>query len=107
MKLAAVLMPALVWTGVARADDGAPAVRAMLSDPAQLAAWLQARDPLVESARARTEAAAEQGQQARVLPNPQLQAGVGGIALGQANEYQPPGAPVMTGPTGFSQTYNL
>ena len=72
-------MPALVWSGIARADDGAPAVRAMLADPGQLAAWLAARDPMIESSRARTEAAAELGEQAGVLPNPQLQAGVGGI----------------------------
>jgi len=101
MKLAVVLMPALVWSGVARADDGPPAVRAMLADPGQLAAWLAARDPMVESSRARTEAAAELGEQARVLPNPQLQAGVGGIAVGDPNKF------MGVGPTDFGHTGNF
>jgi cobalt-zinc-cadmium efflux system outer membrane protein len=100
--LAVVLMPALVFSGTALADDGAPAVRTMLADPAQLAAWLAERDPMIESARARTEAAAELGEQARVLPNPQLQAGVGGIAVGQPNESMG-----LVGPTSFSQTGNF
>jgi cobalt-zinc-cadmium efflux system outer membrane protein len=103
MKLAVVLMPAVLWSGTARADDGGtPAVRAMLADPGQLAAWLEARDPIVESSRARTEAAAELGEQARVLPNPQLQAGVGGISVGDPNKFPP-----TVGPTSFSQTGNF
>ena len=114
MKLAVVLMPAIVWSGVALADDATapapvpgPAVRAMLADPAQLAAWLAERDPMIASARARTEAASELGEQARVLPNPQVQGGLGGISVGDPNAYQPPGMQVMTGPTSFSQTYNV
>ena len=102
MKLAVVLMPAILWSQAAHADPE-PAVRAMLANPAELAAWLASHDPMVESAHARTEAAAEQSEQARVLPNPQLQAGVGGIGLGQPNQY--PGMP--PGPTSFSQTGNF
>jgi cobalt-zinc-cadmium efflux system outer membrane protein len=102
MKLAVVLMPALVWSGTARADEPAP-VRAFLADPAQLAAWLRDHDPIVESVHARTEAAAELGQQARVYPNPQLQGGVGGISVGGGNT----GAPGPAGPTSFSQTANF
>ena len=72
MKLAVVLLPLL--GGLARADNAAP-VRALLADPAQLASWLRDRDPKVESARAKLEAAQASGEQARVLPNPQLSAG--------------------------------
>jgi cobalt-zinc-cadmium efflux system outer membrane protein len=105
MKLAVVLMPALVLSGTARADE-APPVRAFLADPAQLVAWLRDHDPIVESVRARTEAAAELGQQARVFPNPQLQAGVGGLSVGGGNTGTPG---VASGPTGPGQTtdYNV
>jgi cobalt-zinc-cadmium efflux system outer membrane protein len=102
MKLAVVLMPALVWSGTARADEP-PSVRAFLADPAQLVAWLRDHDPIVESVRARTEAAAELGQQARVYPNPQLQAGVGGFAVGGGNTF----GPGANGPTSFDQTGNF
>src|SRR6185503_10527457 len=100
MKLAVVLVPALLWATPVRADD-TPAIRALLADPGQLAAWLRDRDPMIESAKARIEAAQEQGQQARVFPNPQLQGGVGGIALGDPNKFQ-----TMEGPTSFDATAN-
>lgn len=102
MKLAVVIVPALVWSGSARADEPPP-VRALLADPTALVAWLRDHDPIVESVRARTEAAAEAGQQARVLPNPQVQAGVGGFAVGGGNT----GTPGLTGPTSFDQTGNF
>ena len=93
MKLAVVIVPALVWSGTARADEPPP-VRALLADPASLVTWLRDHDPIVESVRARTEAAAALGQQARVFPNPQIQAGVGGFAVGGGNT----GSPGTTGP---------
>ena len=102
MKLAAVIVPALVWSGTARADEPPP-VRALLADPASLVTWLRDHDPIIESVRARTEAAAALGQQARVFPNPQLQAGVGGFAVAGGNTN--PGQP--TGPTSFDQTGNF
>lgn len=102
MKLAVVLVPAFLWSATARGDD-TPAIRAMLADPGQLAAWLRARDPMVESAKDRTEAAHEQGEQARVFPNPQLQGSVGQLAVGGPNQY-PPGT---QGPTSFSSTGNF
>ena len=106
MKLAVVLVPALaiLRPGAAAADDGAPPIRTLLANPADLAAWLAVHDPMIESAHARTEAAAEASEQARVLPNPQLQAGVGGISLGDPNRYAPMNA---IGPTSFSQTANF
>ena len=100
MKLAVVLVPAIVWSTAARADD-TPAIRAMLADPGQLAAWLRERDPIVESSKARIEAAQEQGEQARVFPNPQLLGGVGGIAVGDPNKFMG-----TQGPTSFGQTAN-
>jgi cobalt-zinc-cadmium efflux system outer membrane protein len=100
MKLAVVLVPALVWSVPARADD-TPVIRALLADPGQLAAWLRARDPMVESSKARIEAAEAQGEQARVFPNPQLQGGVGGLAVSGGNQFMS-----MTGPSSFDQTAN-
>jgi hypothetical protein len=35
--------------GMARADDAMPLLRTLLTQPAQLAAWLSARDPRVEA----------------------------------------------------------
>jgi cobalt-zinc-cadmium efflux system outer membrane protein len=83
MKLSVVLVT-LLGTAPAFADEPAP-VRTLLADPAQLAAWLGARDPMIESARDKTDAAQELGRQARVLPNPQLSLSAGGFVLGQTN----------------------
>jgi outer membrane protein, heavy metal efflux system len=88
MKLAVVLVPALLGglSISARADDGATApVAALLANPVQLAAWLTDRDPMIESSRARVDAAHEATEQARVLPNPQLNFTAGGFVLGQTN----------------------
>jgi len=84
MKLFIGLVYALVGSSAAHADE-APPVRAMLADPAQLAAWLRDRDPVLESARAKVEAALELGEQTRVLPNPQLQGAAGGFVIGSTN----------------------
>ena len=83
MKLAVVLVPAIIGGLVrsAAADDAAP-VRALLADPGQLANWLNDRDPKIESARAKVEAAHAQGEQARVFPNPQLSLSTGGFTIG-------------------------
>jgi cobalt-zinc-cadmium efflux system outer membrane protein len=104
MKLVVVLVPALaiLRPGTAHADDAIPGVRTLLANPAELAAWLAAHDPMIESAHARTEAAAEASEQARVLPNPQLQGGVGGIAVGGGNSLAG-----VVGPTSFAQTGNF
>lgn len=72
----------------AQADD-APPVRALLADPVALATWLAARDPMVDAARARVDAATAAGRQARVRPNPQLQASLGGLVLGATNPSSP------------------
>jgi outer membrane protein, heavy metal efflux system len=76
----------LAQGALARAEDaGAAKVKTLLADPGQLAGWLRARDPMAESAREKVLAARELGQQARVLPNPQLQTAAGGLTLGTTN----------------------
>ncbi len=87
MKLAAVLVPALVAGLVvpASADEAPAPVRSLLADPVELASWLRARDPLIESAQDRVDAARAAGDQARVLPNPQLSVTAGGFVLGSTN----------------------
>src|SRR5437763_1058797 len=106
MRPAVVLLSMLVaGPSLARADE-APPVRALLADPAQLAAWLRERDPVLESARAKVEAASEIGEQARVLPNPQIQAAVGGFVIGSTNNNS--GGPGSTDPhLPLSQTTNF
>ena len=106
MKLAVVVLTALF--GTARADDAAPAapVRALLADPAQLAAWLSDRDPLVESARAKHVGAGELAEQTRTLPNPQVSISAGGFVLGSTNKGS--GGPGDNDPRlGLGQTTNL
>jgi outer membrane protein, heavy metal efflux system len=75
--------------GIAHAEpaprEPAPAVRALLADPAQLASWLRARDPLVDAQRARVEAARAAARQTHVLPNPQLNLSVSDFVIGQNN----------------------
>jgi len=83
MKLAVVLVLGVAVS--ARADDAPAPVKGLLADPAQLATWLRDRDPIVESNHAKVEAAHELGEQARVLPNPQLTFTAGGFVLGNTN----------------------
>lgn len=85
MKLVVVFASVLVGGSGVVLADGAPPIRALLADPAQLAAWLRDRDPVVAAGRDRVEAASEAGEQARVFPNPQLQSTAGGFVLGPTN----------------------
>lgn len=101
MKPVVVLVSVIAAGGGVVHADGAPPVRELLANPLQLASWLRDRDPVLESARAKVEAASEAGEQARVFPNPQVQATVGGLVLGSTNPAEPPG-----GPLPFSQTSN-
>jgi cobalt-zinc-cadmium efflux system outer membrane protein len=98
MKEVAVILVALAIGVPARADAPAP-VGALLADPAQLAAWLRERDPMLESARRKVEAANELGEQTHVLPNPQLQAAAGGFVIGQTNSSSTPQVPLSLGQT--------
>jgi len=104
MKLAVVVLTAL--TGAAHADDADAPVRALLADPAQLAAWLSDRDPVVESARARFHGASELAAQTRTLPNPVLSLGAGGFVVGATNKGS--GLPGDENPRlGLGQTTNF
>ena len=88
--------PAVVWA------DEPPPVRALLADPTRLANWIRERDPLVESAANKTRAAGAQARQSRAFPNPQLNVGIAGIAIGRGNL-----AGGMSGPSGIAQSTNL
>jgi len=108
MKLAAVLVPAMLggWAVSALADDnGTAPVRTLLADPAQLAAWLRDRDPMMESARAKVEAAHANTEQARVFPNPQLSFTTGGFVLGNTNATD--GGPTSHMPLTLADTTNF
>src|SRR5450432_4846735 len=106
MKLAVVLVPAILGGAVsARADDAPAPVRALLADPVQLAAWLRDRDPMMESARAKIEAAHANTEQARVLPNPQLSFTTGGFVIGQTNSSD--GGPMSHMPLTLANTTNF
>jgi cobalt-zinc-cadmium efflux system outer membrane protein len=104
MKLAVVLVLGVAMS--AHADDAGAPVKGLLADPAQLATWLRDRDPIVESNHARVEAAHELGEQARVLPNPQLQFATGGFVLGQTNADDGTSA-ASKKPLGLAQTTNF
>lgn len=110
---AAAIAIALVAAS-SHADTGAP-VRALLADPAQLAAWLRDHDPTSRASQAKVEQARALARQAGVYQNPQLSVGVNDIALGVGN--LPPSSsdqtalpnpmPAMRGPTGLLQTSNI
>ncbi len=118
---AAAALLVLATSGPARAEErardiaDAPAdlgtrivpVQALLADSARLAAWMSSRHPDVLAARARvTQAEAAVGQ-SRVIPNPNLQAGVGGLTVGTRN---PPGIPygdTINWSVGLSETIEL
>jgi len=88
------------------ADDALPPVRALLSDPSQLATWLREHDPATLAAREKVTAQAELAEQSAVIPNPQAQLGVGGIVLGVNRQVDAMGNPIA-GPTGLNQTTNV
>lgn len=91
------------------ADTGAP-VRALLADPAQLAAWLRDHDPTSRASQAKVEQAQALARQAGVYPNPQLSVSLNDIALGAGNIPPPspdPNAQTGPGPTGLFQTSNI
>src|SRR5690349_21574812 len=89
--------------GSAAADE-APSVKTLLADPTQLAAWLATHDPVLESARYKTEAAAATAQQARVYPNPQLNITSGGYPIGHNTVADASGNLV---PVGLSDSINF
>src|SRR5689334_3144825 len=96
----AAAMLALLVAGPGRAEGmdpsstGAQAVdistrvvplQALLVDPGRLADWVGRSHPEVQAARARVDQAEAAVSQSRVIPNPTLQAGVGGLTVGTRN----------------------
>ncbi|HEX3758100.1 MAG TPA: TolC family protein [Kofleriaceae bacterium] len=65
--------------------EPAPALRTLLAQPGELAAWLRDRDPLIDAQRARVDAARATARQTRALPNPQLNLGASDLVIGQTN----------------------
>jgi cobalt-zinc-cadmium efflux system outer membrane protein len=61
----------------------------LLADPARLAEWVSSRQPDVLAAGARVAQADAAVGQSRVIPNPNLQGGVGGLTLGSRNPQDP------------------
>jgi len=108
-RMASIAIAIALVAPPVHANTGAP-VRALLADPAQLAAWLRDHDPTARAAQAKVEQARELAHQAGVYPNPQLSVGVNDIALGVGNMPPPsmdPNAQMGPGPTGLLQTSNL
>jgi cobalt-zinc-cadmium efflux system outer membrane protein len=64
-------------------------LQTLLADPGRLAEWVSTRHPEVQAARARIEQAEAAVSQSRVIPNPTLQAGVGGLTIGARNQISP------------------
>jgi len=68
----------------ARAEP-APPLRALMTQPGELAQWLRERDPLIDAQRARLDAARAAARQTRTLPNPQLNLGASDLVIGRTN----------------------
>lgn len=68
----------------ARAETAPPLAR-LLAQPGELARWLRESDPVIDAQHARVEAAQAAARQSRVIPNPQLNFGVGDIVIGKTN----------------------
>ncbi|HSD91027.1 MAG TPA: TolC family protein [Kofleriaceae bacterium] len=102
------LAPRLILAACAVAASPAPAhadaigVSSLLTDPAQLARRLRDVDPVVASAQQRVIAASALTRQARVYPNPELSAALGGIVVGRGNTFNG-----SIGPTSLRDTGNV
>src|SRR5579862_204476 len=84
---------------VAAADPAPPPPATLLSDPTQLAAWLDANDANVSAAMSRLDAAEASRAQTGVLPNPELSIGYAGLVVGSGNP--------MNGSTSPGNTTNV
>ncbi len=81
------LVPFVLAVPAAHAEPEPPVkVYELLADPAALAAWLRDRDPHVDAARARVAGAYATSQQARVIPNPQLEFGASDFVIGKTTK---------------------
>jgi outer membrane protein, heavy metal efflux system len=98
-------------TGADTGPSAGPAdrvpVRALLSDTAQLVAWLESRHPEVAAAGARVQQAEAALRQSRVIPNPILGVGVGGMSLGERNPSSLSYGETMNFSIGVSETIEI
>lgn len=95
VRLLAALVVCLSFARPLHAETAT--VGALLSSPPALVAWLEAHSAEVRAARLRTAQANEELGQTKVLPNPNLELGLGNIPVGTTN---PPGL-------GFTDTVNV
>jgi len=90
---------AALVSSLAAADPAPPAPSTLLSDPAQLAAGLDAHDANVSAAMSRLDAAEAARAQTGVLPNPELSLSYAGLVVGAGNP--------MNGSTSPGNTTNV
>jgi cobalt-zinc-cadmium efflux system outer membrane protein len=117
----AALLAVLAFAGVARAEESTPdvaaapgdlttrvvPVEALLADPARLVDWVSTRHPDVLAANARVVQAEAAVGQSRVIPNPSLQGGVGGLTVGNRNPRTIPYGDTINWSVGLSETIEL
>jgi cobalt-zinc-cadmium efflux system outer membrane protein len=82
-------------------------VETLLADPARLAEWIASRNPDVAAANARVSQSEASVGQSRVIPNPTLQAGVGGLTVGTRNPSSIPYGDTVNWSVGLSETIEL
>jgi cobalt-zinc-cadmium efflux system outer membrane protein len=82
-------------------------VESLLTDENALLGWLATRQPDIGAAKARVEQAEALVDQSRVIPNPTLGVGVGGIALGQRNPSSLAFGDTLNVTVGVSETIEL
>ncbi len=97
---------------VARSAGGRPAAQSavastLLTNPRELAEWIVDRHPDVVAADARVQEAEAGVDQSRVLPNPTLGVGVGGILVGSSNPSGLHVGDTMNVTVGLSETIEL
>jgi cobalt-zinc-cadmium efflux system outer membrane protein len=82
-------------------------VQALLADSTRLAAWMASRHPDVLAAQARVSQAEAAVGQSRVIPNPSLLAGVGGLTVGTRNPANIAYGDTINWSVGLSETIEL
>jgi cobalt-zinc-cadmium efflux system outer membrane protein len=82
-------------------------LEALLADSDRLAAWVSSRHPDVLAARARVAQTEAAVGQSRVIPNPNLQAGVGGLTVGTRNPPTIAYGDTINWSVGLSETIEL
>src|SRR5689334_14151849 len=82
-------------------------LQTLLAEPGRLADWVGRSHPEVQAARARVDQAEAAVSQSRVIPNPTLQAGVGGLTVGTRNPSSIPYGDTLNWSVGLTETVEL